>query len=138
MSVTPVEDSLELASSAGGDITGRVFERMFTRNPKLEEMFCLDRDGSVRGNMLAHAVRVLLDLVGERKFGHSFLSSEAIGHSNLGIDVEEFVLLYDDLRIVVRDLCGSRWSVDIEVSWHAILQEIRQICTVGVRGAGRE
>lgn len=130
-----VERSLEIAAARSPDLTPMVYARLFAREPAQLEMFCLDSDGSVRGNMLFHALRVLLDLLGERSFGPSFLAAEATTHAGLGVRPEVFASLYEDIRDVVRDLCGSDWSREMGLAWNALIAEIKAVTSAG-QGAG--
>ena len=60
--------TLELAGERGGDITPRVYARLFSDYPEMEALFVRDRDGSVRGEMLARVFEALLDFVDRRAY----------------------------------------------------------------------
>ena len=55
-----IESSLEAVADVLGDPTERVYERLFEHSPELREMFVLDTDGSVRGEMLHRVFETVL------------------------------------------------------------------------------
>jgi hemoglobin-like flavoprotein len=51
MTFQPVIRTLE-AAAAHGDLTDRVYRRLFALHPEMEAQFVRDKDGSVRGELL--------------------------------------------------------------------------------------
>lgn len=95
----------------------------------MEPMFCLDTDGAVRGSMLAHALRAVLDLVSERHFGASLIRSEAMAHATYDVPPDIFAQFFPIIRDVVRECVGPAWSPAMETAWAALLDETAQLVT---------
>ena len=123
-----IEDSLELAAAHGVDLVPLVYARLFAAKPELEAMFCLDRNGAVRGSMFTHALEVLLDLAGDRSYAEFFVRSEAVNHgATHGVDTEVFAQFYDHLAATVRDLAGAGWTGAMEAAWRDAIDELRRV-----------
>ncbi len=123
----PVEESLEIAAETGIDLAPLVYTRLFAQAPQVEPMFSLDTEGAVRGSMLSHALRAILDLVGERHFGPSLISAEAMAHANYDVDPAVFAAFFPIIRDVVRDIAGAAWSPDMEAAWEALIGETSRL-----------
>lgn len=126
-----VEQSLEIAAERCPDLAPLVYARLFARFPHVAAMFCLDTDGAVRGSMLAHAVRVLLDVVGERHFGPSFINAESVTHASYDVPPETFAAFYAVLRDCVREVAGAAWTRAMDEDWARVLDEITGLVAVG-------
>lgn len=125
-----IESSLEIAAERGGDLVPLVYARLFAARPELEAMFCMDRDGAVRGSMLNHALEVALDLAGDRTYAESFVRSETVNHgSTHGVDIELFAVFYDHLTATVRELAGGGWTAAMETAWCETIDEVRRLST---------
>lgn len=123
----PVEQSLEIAAEACEDLAPRVYARLFAQAPQMEPMFCLDTDGAVRGSMLSHALRAVLDLVSERHFGPSLIRAEAMAHANYDVPPEIFAAFFSIIRDVVRELTGAAWSPAMDTAWSDLLDETARL-----------
>ncbi len=123
-----IEGSLELAAAHGVDLAPLVYARLFAAKPELEAMFCLDKNGAVRGSMLNHALEVLLDLAGERSYAELFVRSEAVNHgATHGVDTDVFMQFYDHLAATVHELAGAGWSSAMEAAWRDAIDELRRL-----------
>lgn len=120
----PVEASLEIAAARCADLAPLVYRRLFALHPQMQEMFCLDSDGAVRGSMLSHALRVLLDLLGARHFGPSFVHAESIAHTNYGVPPEMFAAFYVLVRDAVREVAADDWTAAMHDAWEAAIADI--------------
>ncbi len=119
-----LEQSLEITAERCPDLAPLVYARLFARFPNMQAMFCLDTDGAVRGSMLAHALRVLLDVVGERHFGPSFINAESVTHAGYDVPPETFAAFYTVLRDCVREIAGADWTHEMDAAWSGVLAEI--------------
>ena len=63
---TPSRRSLEIAAERGGDLTPRVYERLFAREPAMRALFWRDGNGAIKGEMLARVFEAILDFIGAR------------------------------------------------------------------------
>jgi hemoglobin-like flavoprotein len=107
--------------------TADVYRRLFAKHPELETLFVLDRDGAVRGNMLAKALEALIDLAGPRAFGPHFIRAEATNHDGIGVSGEIYAAFFDCILDAVRDALADAWSDELEVAWGAVIAEARAI-----------
>ena len=125
----PVEASLEIAAETGIDLAPLVYARLFAQAPQVEPMFCLDTEGAVRGSMLSHVLRAILDLVGERHFGPSLITAEAMAHANYDVDPAVFAAFFPIIRDIVREVAGTSWTPAMEAAWADLLAETSQLVT---------
>jgi hemoglobin-like flavoprotein len=129
-----VEQSLEIAAERCPDLGPLVYGRLFALHPELEAMFVLDTDGSVRGSMLSHSLRVLLDLIDERHFGPSFIKAECIRHGYSDLPPEMFVAFYPIVRDAVHEVVGPQWTDAMQSAWEDVLREIAELIERPVAG----
>lgn len=118
---------MEIAAESCTDLAPLVYARLFAQAPQMQPMFCLDSDGAVRGSMLSHALRALLDLVGERHFGASLIRAEAMAHANYDVPPEIFARFFPIIRDVVREVVGAAWTPAMDAAWSTLLDETAQL-----------
>lgn len=116
--------SLETAAERGGDPTPRVYDRLFAQSPEMEELFIMDKQGSVRGNMLANVFEVLLDLAGPRTYGHNMVRAEIVNHENLGVPPQVFATFFGTVRDTIADMLGEDWTPATAEAWAEVLAEL--------------
>src|SRR6185437_8245905 len=63
-----IEASIELAAERGGDLTPQVYQRLFREQPEMEPLFWRDRNGTIKGEMLARVFEALFDFIGDRRY----------------------------------------------------------------------
>ncbi len=122
-----IEASLEAVADVLGDPTERVYERLFERSPELREMFVLDTDGSVRGEMLHRVFETVLDLVGEDRFASGQIAAEWVNHRNIGVAPDRFALLFTAMVDVFRDALGPGWSEEYERAWQDVVARVEGV-----------
>jgi hemoglobin-like flavoprotein len=116
-------DSLEKLAELDLDPAERVYAKLFAEHPEAEALFIRDVDGAVRGNMLAQALEALLDLAGDRRFGHGLIATERVSHEGLDVPPELFARFFELLRDACRELLGPAWTGQMEQGWAAMLAE---------------
>lgn len=121
--------SLERLSALHGDPSDAVYRRLFAQQPELEALFVLDRQGQVRGNMLANVFEALLDISGERRHGLNLIAAECVNHEGLGVAPEVFVSFFEVVLETTRDLLGDEWTAEIDAAWRSALNEINAATT---------
>lgn len=127
---TPAEDaalinaSLELAAERGGDLTEAIYARLFRERPEFEPLFVMDRDGAVRGEMLARAFDTLFDFIGERSYAHHMISAEASNHDAYNVPRASFSRFFAIISETVRDACGADWSIETAAAWRNLLADL--------------
>lgn len=119
-----ISRSLERLSELHGDPTAAVYERLFAQSPELERLFLLDRQGMVRGSMLASVFDVLLDMAGPRRFGLNLVAAERANHEEMGVPPAAYASFFAVVLSTTRDLLGREWTPETEAAWRHVLDEI--------------
>ncbi|MCE7998095.1 MAG: globin [Rhodobiaceae bacterium] len=117
----PIEDCLERIAAVHGDPTDLVYERLFTKHPEMRELFLLDRDNSVKGNMLAQVIECFLDFTGEKHYATSLIATEKINHDQIGVPPETFETFFVTIIDTFRDILGDSWTERDETEWNRLL-----------------
>jgi hemoglobin-like flavoprotein len=123
MSVAAITQSFELAAERRGDITSRVYEKLFAEYPDMLQLFVRDRRGQVRGEMLQRAIEVIFDYIGTNSYAENFLRSEVVTHDGYGVPPEIFSKFFDVLKDTLREALGPLWSQDMDLAWRALLAD---------------
>jgi len=123
-----ISQSLELAAERAGDITPRVYERLFALYPDMLPLFVRDKTGSVRGEMLARTIDVLLDFTAANSYGANFIRSEIVTHEGYGVPRDVFPKFFEAIAHTVRDILGADWSEDMSREWQALLLRCTALC----------
>ena len=116
--------SLERLSELHGDPTATIYARLFAQYPELEALFVLDRQGAVRGNMLANVFEALFDMAGPRRYGLNAILAERVNHEGMGVAPEVFPIFFETVHATARDLLHAEWTPEIEAAWRGVLDEI--------------
>src|SRR5262245_42776158 len=111
---SPLAWSLERLAELHGDPSGTVYARLFAQHPELEALFVLDKQGQVRGAMLANVFEALLDISGDRRHGLNLIHAERINHENMGVAPEFFARFFEIVLETARDALGAEWTAEIE------------------------
>lgn len=119
-----IEDCLERIASVHGDPTDLVYERLFSKHPKMRDLFVLDRDNSVKGNMLAQVIECFIDFTGEKHYATSLIATEKINHDHLGVPPETFETFFSTVVETFRDILGDNWSKEDEEAWSTLLADL--------------
>ncbi len=116
--------SLELLSEKVGDPSPLIYAELFRRHPEHEERFFMDTDGSVRGEMLAQALDVLMGTDENRSSAKTIATANRFAHDGYDVSESEFDQFFFIIRDVVRDALESQWTAEFEIRWADILNEI--------------
>jgi hemoglobin-like flavoprotein len=125
---TIIERSLALAGERAGDITPQVYEKLFARHPDMLALFVRDKTGSVRGEMLARTIDVILDFAQANSYGENFVRCEVVTHEGYGVPREVFPNFFTAITEVLRDVLGTDWSPSMEREWAALLSRLNALC----------
>lgn len=115
--------SLETAAKAV-DLTGPVYARLFAQFPETEALFVLDRDGQVRGAMLAQVFETIFDFIGERRYAHRLIGAEIVTHEGYGVPPEAFAAFFAVVCDEVREACGREWTEAMADAWTRLLADL--------------
>lgn len=120
-----IEKSLELVAERIGDPTPLVYRRLFEANPGMRELFMLDRDDSVKGQMLQQVLEAVMDFVGPRGFADGLFATEWLNHQGIGVPSEQFIQFFSVLVDTFREGVGAEWTDDYDAAWRTLIGEIR-------------
>jgi hemoglobin-like flavoprotein len=118
-----VEASLSLASEREGDLTPRVYERLFARAPDVQALFWRDSDGQIKGEMLARVFEALFDFIGERRYAHNMIQCEVVTHEGYDVPRDIFATFFEVVA-EVRELCGVGWTAAMDGAWRRTLADL--------------
>jgi hypothetical protein len=120
----PIIESFDIAAANAGDLTGAIYTRLFAQFPDTEALFVLDRDGQVRGAMLAHVFETIFDFIGERRYAHRFIAAEIVTHEGYNVPPDAFAAFFAIVRDEVRAACGRAWSAEMNAAWERLLIDL--------------
>ena len=120
----PIERSFELAAGRCEDLTPLVYRRLFDAHPETEAMFRTQGSDLVKGSMLALTIDAILDFAGDRTGHFRMIECEVISHDAYGTPRQLFGAFFGIIADTLRDILGTDWSPEIEMTWQKLLQEI--------------
>ena len=129
---TEIEASLEIAAERCGDLTPRVYERLFARHPQMQALFWRDANGAIKGEMLARAFEAILDFVGERRYADHMLGAEVVTHEGYDVPRSVFATFFPVVRDTVAEAAGAGWTPAMASAWEQMLAEIDRYVAAGV------
>ena len=118
-----IEQSFELAAERCGDITPRVYEKLFAKYPEMLPLFARDTTGNVRGEMLTRTIEAIFDYIGPNNFAENFLRCEVVTHAGYDVPPAIFSKFFDVLVETLRDILGASWSPAMAHAWQALLAD---------------
>jgi hemoglobin-like flavoprotein len=121
--------SFDLAAERAGDITPLVYGKLFARYPDMLPLFVRDTNGNVRGEMLARAIDVILDLIGDNAYGENFIRCEVVTHDGYGVPAAIFSRFFDCLADSLREILQDDWTPEMARAWSALLAQLAQLST---------
>jgi hemoglobin-like flavoprotein len=119
-----IERSLELAAEREGDLTPRVYARLFEQKPEMETLFARDTNDLIKGEMLMRVFEAVLDFVGERRYADHLISAEVITHEGYEVPREVFATFFGIVAAVVRESCGPEWTAEMNRAWQGLLDDL--------------
>lgn len=123
-SLSPVEQSFEIAAQRCADLTPLVYQRLFEQHPETRTMFRTQGSELVKGSMLALTIEAMLDFAGERRGHFRLIACEVVSHDGYGTSRQLFIAFFAVIRDTLRELLGDEWSPDIARAWDQLLVEI--------------
>lgn len=116
--------SFEMAAERCDDLTPAVYERLFSQYPEMKALFVRDKDGSVKGEMLARVIEAILDFVGERHYAATLIQCEVITHAGYDVPPDVFGRFFEVVAATMRDLLGADWTPDVDAAWRKTLADL--------------
>jgi hemoglobin-like flavoprotein len=119
-----IEASLEALAERAGDPTPLVYAKLFAAYPAYQAHFWRDKDGAIKGEMLARVFEALLDFIGERRYADHMINTELVTHEGYDVDREVFATFFGHVAQTVQDVLGEDWTAELAAAWSALLEEI--------------
>jgi len=116
--------SLEAAAEVVGDLTPRVYARLFVEHPDMEPLFWRDTNGSVKGEMLARVIEAILDFIDKRAYADHLIQCEVITHDGYGVPPDVFATFFGTVAATIREAIGPAWTAETDRAWTALLADL--------------
>jgi hemoglobin-like flavoprotein len=121
--------SLEVASERAGDLTSRVYARLFAAHPEMEAQFVRYTNGLVKGEMLARVFEMVLDFIDRGAYAAHMVQCEVVTHEGYGVPPDVFPLFFDTVVDTLRDAAGPDWTAAMETAWAEALSQLHWFAT---------
>ena len=119
-----IEESLELAAERCEDLTPLVYARLFREQPEMEANFWRDKNGAIKGEMLARVFEAILDFIGERRYAHHLIQCEVVTHAGYDVPPDVFATFFGVVCETLKDVVGQAWRPDIDAAWRELLVDL--------------
>jgi hemoglobin-like flavoprotein len=119
-----IERSLELAAERAGDLTPRVYEILFDRQPQMKPMFWRDTGGAIKGEMLMRVFEAIFDFIGERQYADHLIQCEVVTHAGYDVPPDVFATFFGLVGEVVREACAGGWTPAMDGAWRRLLADL--------------
>jgi hemoglobin-like flavoprotein len=123
--------SLDAAAGAGGDLTDRVYERLFALYPEMQALFVRDTTGAVKGEMLARVFEMVLDYAGEGAYAEGMIRNEVVTHAGYDVPPAIFPLFFEVVADCLREVAGRAWTPEMGYAWERMLADFRRYAVHG-------
>ena len=119
-----IEASLALAAERGGDLTHRVYARLFAAHPETTGLFGRDVRDAVKGEMLAQVFDTIFDYIGPRVYADHLMRSHSQSHDGYGVPPAVFLSFFGVVADTVAEAIGPDWAGATAAAWDALLADI--------------
>ena len=126
--VEPIVRTLKRAASRD-DLTAKVYGRLFALHPDTEAQFVRDKDGAVRGEMLAKVFEIILDTAEGHAWAPRMIQCEVVTHEGYGVSPEIFPAFFDIVAEEVEAACKADWSATEAGCWSDLLAKLNWYAT---------
>jgi hemoglobin-like flavoprotein len=116
--------SLEIAADRAGDLTPRVYDVLFERQPEMKANFWRDQSGLVRGEMLMRVFEAILDFISERKYAHHLIQCEVVTHAGYDVPPDVFSTFFGIVGEIVHEACADDWTSAMDAAWRRTLADL--------------
>jgi hemoglobin-like flavoprotein len=119
-----IERSLEIAAERAGDLTPRVYEVLFERQPEMKAHFWRDQNGAIKGEMLMRVFEAIFDFIGERQYADHLIQCEVVTHAGYDVPPDVFATFFGLVAEVVREACADGWTPQMDAAWGRTLADL--------------
>ena len=124
MNANLIEQSLELAAERCEDLTPLVYARLFAEHPSMEALFASDKNGAIRGEMLAKVFSAILDFVGERLYASTLIQTEVVNHAGYDVPPDIFAIFFSTVAATLKEVVGADWTPAMDRAWTKLLADL--------------
>jgi hemoglobin-like flavoprotein len=117
-------ESLELAAERCEDLTPFVYQRLFREHPEMEPHFWRDKNGAIKGEMLARVIEAILDFIGDRAYAHRLIQCEVVTHAGYDVPPDVFATFFGTVCDTLEEIVGEAWRPDIDAAWRELLADL--------------
>jgi hemoglobin-like flavoprotein len=119
-----IERSLDIAAERAGDLTPRVYEILFDRQPEMKALFWRDTGGAIKGEMLMRVFEAIFDFIGERQYADHLIQCEVVTHAGYDVPPGVFATFFGLVCEVVREACADQWTTGMDAAWRHTLADL--------------
>lgn len=128
--INTVKSTLPLISAAGPTVTKHFYQRMFTHNPELKDVFNLSNQHSGRQKVaLFEAIMAYANNLDNVAVLKHALERIANKHVSFNIQPDDYHIVGHHLIETMRELLGDHFSCEVEQAWRAAYAVLTQLFT---------
>ncbi len=116
--------SLEVLAERVGDPFELIYRDLFALDPRYSELFFLDPNGDVRGEMLSQAFDILMKADANDGSAAILVKANRFAHDGYGVSPEEFDRFFSVIRDVTKSVLAEDWTPDMSARWDEVLQQL--------------
>jgi len=123
-----IKTTIPLLESAGPVLTGHFYQRMFTHNPELQDIFNMTNQHSGRQQVaLFEAIAAYAKNIENVAVLTSAVERIAQKHTSFNIKANHYAIVGHHLIETLRELASEAFTSDVEEAWTAAYQVLAQI-----------
>ena len=123
-----IKTTIPLLESAGPALTGHFYQRMFTHNPELQDIFNMTNQHSGRQQVaLFEAIAAYAKNIENVAVLTSAVERIAQKHTSFNIKANHYAIVGHHLIETLRELASEAFTSDVEEAWTAAYQVLAQI-----------
>lgn len=111
-----------------GDPVHQIYECLFETRPELEKLFALDRDASVREEMMHQVYDCILDHCSSNQMAPSFIATSRSLHKGYGVPSQSFDEFFAVMQATVQKLLGHLWTEQMTQEWDGMRSTFAETC----------
>lgn len=119
-----VTASLERLADRVGDPTLLIYQSLFQRHPDYEDMFVLDTNGDVRGEMLSQAFDMLMRADVDDSMADVLVKATRFAHDGYNVSEDQFDSFFETIRDVTKRELGGDWNEADDAAWTAAITRL--------------
>ena len=126
--IDTVKATIPVLASAGTAITQHFYNRMFTHNPELKDVFNMSHQATGRQPAaLFDAIAAYATHIDNLEVLTGAVMRIAHKHTSFNIQADQYAIVGHHLIETLRELLGDAFTPDIEAAWGAAYQQLADI-----------